>query len=81
MDVNLIYHIFHVSCFKKKSRCDNSSINRSVKKCFVLNCLQYLASRKYSITELLEELIMKYLSDELYERKRIHAEETAEHSK
>ncbi|XP_019470682.1 LON peptidase N-terminal domain and RING finger protein 1-like [Meleagris gallopavo] len=42
---------------------------------------EYLASRKYSITELLEELIMKYLSDELYERKRIHAEETAEHSK
>ncbi|NXF87289.1 LONF1 protein, partial [Eubucco bourcierii] len=41
---------------------------------------EYLASRKYSITELLEELIMKYLSDELYERKRIHAEETAEHS-
>jgi len=45
------------------------------------NCLQYLASRKYSITELLEELIMKYLSDELSERRRIHAEETAEHSK
>lgn len=43
--------------------------------------LQYLASRKYSITELLEELIRKYLSDELFERKRIHAEETAEHSK
>ncbi|NXY46316.1 LONF1 protein, partial [Ceuthmochares aereus] len=41
---------------------------------------EYLASRKYSITVLLEELIMKYLSDELYERKRIHAEETAEHS-
>ncbi|XP_072718345.1 LON peptidase N-terminal domain and RING finger protein 1 isoform X1 [Ciconia boyciana] len=41
---------------------------------------EYLASRKYSITELLEELIIKYLSDELYERKRIHAEETAEHS-
>ncbi|NXN27309.1 LONF1 protein, partial [Nycticryphes semicollaris] len=41
---------------------------------------EYLANRKYSTTELLEELIMKYLSDELYERKRIHAEETAEHS-
>ncbi|NXN98274.1 LONF1 protein, partial [Rhinopomastus cyanomelas] len=41
---------------------------------------EYLASRKYSITELLEELIKKYLSDELRERKRIHAEETAEHS-
>ncbi|XP_067993841.1 LON peptidase N-terminal domain and RING finger protein 1 isoform X2 [Melanerpes formicivorus] len=41
---------------------------------------EYLASRKYSITELLEELIMKYLSEELHERKRIHAEETAEHS-
>ncbi|NXT80698.1 LONF1 protein, partial [Zapornia atra] len=41
---------------------------------------EYLASRKYSITELLEELIMKYLADELHERKRMHAEETAEHS-
>ncbi|XP_064367196.1 LON peptidase N-terminal domain and RING finger protein 1 isoform X2 [Dromaius novaehollandiae] len=41
---------------------------------------EYLASRRYSITELLEELIMKYLSDELHERKRMHAEETAEHS-
>ncbi|NXP45345.1 LONF1 protein, partial [Heliornis fulica] len=41
---------------------------------------EYLASRKYSITELLEELIIKYLADELRERKRMHAEETAEHS-
>ncbi|KAM6261736.1 LON peptidase N-terminal domain and RING finger protein 1 [Porphyrio hochstetteri] len=41
---------------------------------------EYLANRKYSITELLEELIMKYLADELHERKRMHAEETAEHS-
>ncbi|KYO46032.1 LON peptidase N-terminal domain and RING finger protein 1 [Alligator mississippiensis] len=41
---------------------------------------EYLASRKYCVTELLEELIVKYLSDELSERKRIHDEETAEYS-
>ncbi|XP_074848927.1 LON peptidase N-terminal domain and RING finger protein 1 [Carettochelys insculpta] len=39
---------------------------------------EYLAIRKYSITVLLEELVMKYLADELSERKRIHDEETAE---
>uniref|UniRef100_A0A8C8RK83 LON peptidase N-terminal domain and ring finger 1 n=1 Tax=Pelusios castaneus TaxID=367368 RepID=A0A8C8RK83_9SAUR len=41
---------------------------------------EYLAIRKYSITVLLEELVVKYLADELSERKRIHDEETAEHS-
>ncbi|XP_048364844.1 LON peptidase N-terminal domain and RING finger protein 1 isoform X1 [Sphaerodactylus townsendi] len=44
-------------------------------------CLkEYLASRKYSITHLLKALIKKYLPAELAERKRIHDEETAEHS-
>lgn len=41
---------------------------------------EYLASRKYSITQLVEELIAKYLPTELSERKRINDEETAEHS-
>ncbi|KAL8207387.1 UNVERIFIED_CONTAM: LON peptidase N-terminal domain and RING finger protein 1 [Gekko kuhli] len=41
---------------------------------------EYLASRKYSITHLLQVLMKKYLPDELAERKRIHDEETAEHS-
>ncbi|KAJ6668613.1 hypothetical protein lerEdw1_012095 [Lerista edwardsae] len=41
---------------------------------------EYLASRKYSITQLLEELIVKYLPAELSERKRIDDEEVAEHS-
>ncbi|XP_015281807.1 PREDICTED: LON peptidase N-terminal domain and RING finger protein 1 [Gekko japonicus] len=41
---------------------------------------EYLASRKYSITHLLQVLMKKYLPAELAERKRIHDEETAEHS-
>ncbi|XP_066488506.1 LON peptidase N-terminal domain and RING finger protein 1 [Tiliqua scincoides] len=41
---------------------------------------EYLASRKYSITQLLEELIVKYLPAELSERKRIDEEEVTEHS-
>ncbi|XP_003221629.2 LON peptidase N-terminal domain and RING finger protein 1 [Anolis carolinensis] len=41
---------------------------------------EYLASRKYSITQLLEELIMKYMPAELIERKRIHDEEISEHA-
>ncbi|XP_062991252.1 LON peptidase N-terminal domain and RING finger protein 1 [Elgaria multicarinata webbii] len=41
---------------------------------------EYLASRKYCITQLLEELIVKYLPAELSERKRIDDEEMAEHS-
>ncbi|XP_061439058.1 LON peptidase N-terminal domain and RING finger protein 1 [Rhineura floridana] len=41
---------------------------------------EYLASRKYRITQLLEELIVKYLPAELSERKRINDEETAEYS-
>ncbi|XP_077158167.1 LON peptidase N-terminal domain and RING finger protein 1 [Paroedura picta] len=41
---------------------------------------EYLASRKYSITHLLHALMKKYLPAELAERKRIHDEETVEHS-
>ncbi|XP_044273851.1 LON peptidase N-terminal domain and RING finger protein 1 [Varanus komodoensis] len=41
---------------------------------------EFLASRKFSVTQLLEELIVKYLPNELSERKRIHEEEMAEHS-
>ncbi|XP_053110908.1 LON peptidase N-terminal domain and RING finger protein 1 [Hemicordylus capensis] len=41
---------------------------------------EYLASRKYNITQLLEELIVKYLPAELSERKIIHDEETTEYS-
>eukprot|EP00062_Callorhinchus_milii_P008312 gi/632950861/ref/XP_007890968.1/ PREDICTED: LON peptidase N-terminal domain and RING finger protein 1 [Callorhinchus milii] len=39
---------------------------------------EYLANRKYIVTYLLEEVITKYLSEELHERKKIHIEETAE---
>ncbi|XP_028932588.1 LON peptidase N-terminal domain and RING finger protein 1 [Ornithorhynchus anatinus] len=41
---------------------------------------EYLANRRFSITQLLEELIQKYLPEELAERKRIYDEENAEHS-
>ncbi|XP_049722066.1 LON peptidase N-terminal domain and RING finger protein 1 [Elephas maximus indicus] len=39
---------------------------------------EYLADRKYCVTQLLEELIVKYLPGELSERKKIYDEETAE---
>ncbi|XP_049628387.1 LON peptidase N-terminal domain and RING finger protein 1 [Suncus etruscus] len=39
---------------------------------------EYLADRRYCVTQLLEELIVKYLPDELSERKKIYDEETAE---
>ncbi|XP_043546274.1 LON peptidase N-terminal domain and ring finger 1, like [Chiloscyllium plagiosum] len=38
----------------------------------------YLENRKYAVTYLLEEIIARYLSEELCERQRIHNEETAE---
>ncbi|XP_036312023.1 LON peptidase N-terminal domain and RING finger protein 1 isoform X4 [Pipistrellus kuhlii] len=41
-------------------------------------CFQYLADRRFCVTQLLEELIVKYLPDELSERKKIYDEETAE---
>ncbi|KAF3825525.1 hypothetical protein GH733_005507, partial [Mirounga leonina] len=37
-----------------------------------------LCMRRYCVTQLLEELIVKYLPDELSERKKIYDEETAE---
>lgn len=39
---------------------------------------QYLADRRYCVTQLLEELIVKYLPEELSERKKLYDEETAE---
>ncbi|XP_041081220.1 LON peptidase N-terminal domain and ring finger 1, like isoform X1 [Polyodon spathula] len=39
---------------------------------------EYLASRKYNVTRLLEELIHKYLPEEHSERKKVHLEETVE---
>ncbi|XP_070109513.1 LON peptidase N-terminal domain and RING finger protein 1 isoform X6 [Equus przewalskii] len=39
---------------------------------------EYLADRRYCVTQLLEELMVKYLPDELSERKKIYDEETAE---
>ncbi|KAM3831746.1 LON peptidase N-terminal domain and RING finger protein 1 isoform 2-T2 [Vipera latastei] len=42
------------------------------------NLKEFLARREYSTTQLLEELIVKYLPTELSERKRINDEEIAE---
>uniref|UniRef100_UPI00398F8BB2 LON peptidase N-terminal domain and RING finger protein 1 isoform X2 n=1 Tax=Pristiophorus japonicus TaxID=55135 RepID=UPI00398F8BB2 len=39
---------------------------------------EYLENRKYAVTYLLEEVIAKYLSEELCERQKVHNEETAE---
>lgn len=43
--------------------------------------LQYLATRGYSKTLLMEEVLQRYLGDELAERKKIHEEEMKELSK
>ncbi|XP_059845232.1 LON peptidase N-terminal domain and ring finger 1, like isoform X1 [Hypanus sabinus] len=39
---------------------------------------EYLENRKFSVTCILKELIARYLPEELYERQKIHDEETAE---
>lgn len=43
--------------------------------------LQYLATRGYNKTLLMEEVLQCYLGDELAERKKIHEEEMKELSK
>lgn len=39
---------------------------------------EYLVDRRYCVIQLLEELIVKYLFDELFERKKIYDEEIVE---
>lgn len=46
-----------------------------------LSALQYLATRGYNKTLLMEEVLQRYLGDELAERKKIHEEEMKELSK
>lgn len=43
--------------------------------------LQYLATRAYNKTFLMEEVLQLYLSDELTERRKVHEEEIKELSK
>lgn len=43
--------------------------------------LQYLATRGYGKTLLMEEVLQRFLSEELAERKKIHEEEMKELSK
>lgn len=48
--------------------------------CFVIVCLtlQYLACRKYTVTQVLDNIIQKHLSGEHQERIKLHTEETKE---
>lgn len=52
-----------------------------ISKCLCVCFLQCLAMRKYCKTVLMEELIAKYLPEELTERRKIYEEEIAELSK
>lgn len=47
----------------------------------VLVPFQFLASRGYNKTFLMEEVLQRYLAEELGERKKIHEEEMKELSK
>lgn len=47
----------------------------------MLLLLQYLATRGYNKTVLMEEVLQRFLGDELAERKKIHEEEMKELSK
>lgn len=49
--------------------------------CLCVLSLQYLATRGYNKTLLMEEVLQRYLGDELMERKKIHEEEMKELSK
>lgn len=49
--------------------------------CLGVLSLQYLATRGYNKTLLMEEVLQRYLGDELAERKKIHEEEMKELSK
>lgn len=65
----------HTFCLKCLERClDHNSACPLCKE----DLSKYLALRKYCKTELMEELIAKYLPDELTERRKVYEEEVAE---
>ncbi|KAL2087813.1 hypothetical protein ACEWY4_016641 [Coilia grayii] len=65
----------HTFCLKCLERCMDHNPNCPLCK---ENLSEYLASRGYNKTFLMEEVLQRYLGDELLERKKIHEEEMKE---
>ncbi|XP_037345153.2 LON peptidase N-terminal domain and RING finger protein 2 [Pungitius pungitius] len=65
----------HTFCLKCLERCLDHNSNCPLCK---ENLSEYLATRGYSKTLLMEEVLQRYLGDELAERKKIHKEEMKE---
>ncbi|XP_056280738.1 LON peptidase N-terminal domain and RING finger protein 2-like [Pseudoliparis swirei] len=65
----------HTFCLKCLERCLDHNSNCPLCK---ENLSEYLATRGYSKTLLMEEVLQRYLGDELAERKKIHEEELKE---
>lgn len=65
----------HTFCLKCLERCLDHNPNCPLCK---ENLSEYLATRGYSKTLLMEEVLLRYLGDELAERKKIHEEEMKE---
>ncbi|XP_053733687.1 LON peptidase N-terminal domain and RING finger protein 2 [Synchiropus splendidus] len=65
----------HTFCLKCLERCLDHNSNCPLCK---ENLSEYLATRGYNKTFLMEEVLQRYLGDELAERKKIHEEEMKE---
>nr|XP_046176120.1 LON peptidase N-terminal domain and RING finger protein 2-like isoform X2 [Oncorhynchus gorbuscha] len=65
----------HTFCMKCLERCLDHNPNCPVCK---ENITEYLATRGYHKTVLMEEVLQRYLSEELAERSKVHQEEMAE---
>ncbi|XP_041662692.1 LON peptidase N-terminal domain and RING finger protein 2 [Cheilinus undulatus] len=65
----------HTFCLKCLERCLDHNPNCPLCK---ENLSEYLANRGYNKTVLMEEVLQRYLGDELAERKKIHEEEMKE---
>ncbi|XP_044072490.1 LON peptidase N-terminal domain and RING finger protein 2 [Siniperca chuatsi] len=65
----------HTFCLKCLERCLDHNPNCPLCK---ENLSEYLATRGYNKTLLMEEVLQRYLGDELAERKKIHEEEMTE---
>lgn len=65
----------HTFCLKCLERCLDHNSNCPLCK---ENLSEYLATRGYNKTLLMEEVLQRYLGDELAERKKIHEEELKE---
>ncbi|XP_048091079.1 LON peptidase N-terminal domain and RING finger protein 2 [Alosa alosa] len=65
----------HTFCLKCLERCMDHNPNCPLCK---ENLSEYLASRGYSKTFLMEEVLQRYLAEELAERKKVHEEEMKE---